>query len=291
LRKGTWPLGILLTVGVLIFDTAAVAQQPVDAIHADDSALTPVSPSPHKRVPVFGGADEFAVAAGIEYYEPEPGFDRQDRDIDIDVAQAAVAAHYREGWEFQFDGLVTRNRGTAVLSSTPPIPPPVTSNSVAIGAGPMARWDFLEINRLRFFIDSQADLILNDRPFPPHGSSYDFLLQAGGGINYRMNGHYRFEGSFRAPIYQMERDSGPRTPPGTGGDSRLEFAVPLTLTTNHCRRQSGSMVKQRRIGHGSAVLKATGRPEPARPLLIKSVSSGYRTAGICQGGWSFNWPA
>lgn len=192
-----WLLGILWAVGILLFDTAAAAQQPVDAIHADDSAPISVSPTPHKRVPVFGGADEFAVAADLEYYEPQPGFDRQDRDIDLDVAQAAVAVHYREGWEFQFDGLITRNSGTAVLSSTPPIPPPVTSNAVAIGAGPMARWDFFEVDRLRFFIDGQAALILNDRPFPPHGSSYDFLLRAGGGINYRVNEHYRLEASFR----------------------------------------------------------------------------------------------
>jgi len=176
LRKGSWLLGILWTVGVLTLDMAAVSQSPVD------SDPTPASPQPHKRVPLFGGADEFAVAADLEYYEPEPGFNRQYRDIDIDVAQVAVAAHYREGWEFQFNGLITRNRGTAVLSSSPPIPPAVVSNSVAIGAGPMVRWDFLEIERLRFFVDGQADLILNDRPFPPHGSSYDFLLRAGGGL-------------------------------------------------------------------------------------------------------------
>src|SRR5215471_3318635 len=56
--------------------------------------------SQHRRhVPIFGNADEFALATDLEYYAPQPGFDRQNRDIDLQMAHLAVAAHMRQGWE------------------------------------------------------------------------------------------------------------------------------------------------------------------------------------------------
>ncbi|MFY9676179.1 MAG: hypothetical protein WAK13_17095 [Terriglobales bacterium] len=154
-------------------------------------------PKPHRHIPVFGGANEFALETDLQYYEPAPGFDRQNRDIDLAVVRAALAAHFREGWEFQFDVQALRARGTAILSSTPPIPPPVPSNAVALGAGPGARWNFLQFSRCRLFLDAQGDLILNDRPFPTHGSSYDFFLRAGGGLSIRLNDSYWLEPDFR----------------------------------------------------------------------------------------------
>src|SRR5271163_1230066 len=76
------------------------------------------SPAPRIRFPVFGGADEFARVTDLQYYEPERGFDSHYRDITLLVARAALAAHFRQGWEFQFDALVLRASGTAILSSS-----------------------------------------------------------------------------------------------------------------------------------------------------------------------------
>lgn len=149
--------------------------------------------APQKHIPVIGGADEFALETDLQYYEPEPGFNREDRDIDLQVARAALAAHFRQGWEFQFDLLAIRARGTAIVSSTPPIP----SNSLALGSGPLARWNFLQFSRYRLFVDGEGDLILNDRPFPTHGTSYDFFLRAGGGASVRVSDSYWVESAFR----------------------------------------------------------------------------------------------
>jgi len=154
-------------------------------------------PKPQIHIPVLGTPNEFALITDLEYYEPEPGFNRQDRDINLQVARAALAAHFRQGWEFQFDVLAIRARGTAILSSTPPIPPPVPSNALAVGAGPLARWNVLQFSRWRLFMDAQGDLILNDRPFPPHGTSYDFFLRAGGGVSVRVSDRYWVESAFR----------------------------------------------------------------------------------------------
>jgi len=157
----------------------------------------PSQPDPRRHIPVFGSADEFSLDTDLQYYEPEPGFDRRDRDIDLQVARAALSAHFRQGWEFQFDVLAIRARGTAILSSSPPIPPPVPSNALAVGAGPMVRWNFLQFSCFRLFIDGQGDLILADRPFPPHGSSYDFFLRAGGGMNIKVSDSFWLESAFR----------------------------------------------------------------------------------------------
>jgi hypothetical protein len=160
-------------------------------------APQPLQPKPQIHIPVLGTPTESALITDLEYYEPEPGFNRQDRDIDLQSARAALAAHFRQGWEFQFDLLAIRARGTAILSSTPPIPPPVPSNALALGAGPLARWNVLQFSQWRLFVDAQADLILNDRPFPPHGTSYDFFLRAGGGISVRVSDRYWLESAFR----------------------------------------------------------------------------------------------
>lgn len=146
---------------------------------------------------MLGRADEFALLTDLQYFEPEPGFDSHNRDINLLVARAALAAHFRQGWEFQFYALALRARGTAILSSTPPIPPPVPSNALALGVGPLARWNFLQFSRCRLFVDGEGDFILNDRPFPSHGTSYDFFLRAGGGVSVRVSDSYWVESAFR----------------------------------------------------------------------------------------------
>jgi hypothetical protein len=55
----------------------------------------------------------------------------------------------------------------------------------------------MQFSRWRLFVDAQGDLILNDRSFPPHGTSYDFFLRAGGGISVRVSDRYWLESAFR----------------------------------------------------------------------------------------------
>lgn len=180
---------------LLAFPPVVLAQETDNEKESQDTASSQTDPQRH--IPSFGGANEFALATDLEYYEPEPGFNRRDRDIDIEVASIALAAHFRQGWEFQFDVLAMRAHGTAILSSSPPIPPAVPSNAVALGVGPVARWNVLQFSRWRLFVDAQGDVILNDHPFPPHGTSYDFFLRAGGGVSVRVSNRYWVESAFR----------------------------------------------------------------------------------------------
>ncbi len=125
---------------------------------------------------MFGHADEFALATSFDYYEPEPGFNRQNRDIDLQVASIALAAHMLHGWEFQFDGVALRAHGYRT-PSTGGLTPEIPSNAAALGGGPLARWDFLQFSRLRSFVEAEGDFILFDRPWPALGTVNDFFLR------------------------------------------------------------------------------------------------------------------
>jgi hypothetical protein len=153
--------------------------------------------NPLQGVPVLRRAREFSLTGAFDYYEPEPGFNRRDRDIGIQALRGAIAAHYESGWEFQFDALAFRAAGTAILSSTPPIPPAVASDALGAGAGVTARWTILDFDRFRFFVDGAGDLILIDRPFPPHGSIYDFFLHPAVGVGARVSDSYWIEAAAR----------------------------------------------------------------------------------------------
>src|SRR5262249_30692418 len=52
-----------------------------------------VQPEQHRHIPLFGHADEFALSGDVEYYAPLDGFNRQNRDIDLQVASFDLAAH------------------------------------------------------------------------------------------------------------------------------------------------------------------------------------------------------
>lgn len=177
------------------------AQQPGEAqTPQSEVSAQPEEPREGKHVPIFGNADEFALTTSLEYYEPWPGFNRLNRDISLQVASVALAAHLQQGWEFQFDGLAIRARGVRTLSdvsSSTPNPPQVASNALALGAGPMARWNFLQVNRMRLFVDAEGDLIISDRPFPVRGTIYNFFLHAGGGVSLRVSDSYWIESAFR----------------------------------------------------------------------------------------------
>lgn len=149
----------------------------------------------HRHVPVFGNADEFALATGFDYYEPEPGFNRQNRDIDLQVASIALAAHMLQGWEFQFDGVALRAHGYS-RPSTGGLTPKIPSNAAALGVGPLGRWNFLQFNRLRSFVEAEGDFVLFDRPWPALGTINDFFLRVGGGVAVRVSDSYWIESVF-----------------------------------------------------------------------------------------------
>lgn len=155
----------------------------------------PAQPTTRRHVPVFGGADEFALSADLQYYEPLPGFNRQNRDIDQQVGTVAVAAQFPHGWEFQFEGLALRAHGYR----TPPnggSSPAIPSSAAGIGFGPVARWNFLQFSRFRSFVEAGGDFILFDRPWPTYGTINDFRLRAGGGVSVRVSDSYWIESTF-----------------------------------------------------------------------------------------------
>jgi hypothetical protein len=150
-----------------------------------------------KHVPILGDLADVALVTDLQYYRPEPGFDRYNRDIDLQVARAALAAHFWSGWEFQVDAIAVRADGTRTLTSSVPNPSPVPSDALAFGAGPLARWNVLQFPRWRLFVDAQGDLILADRPFPARGTIYDFFLHGGGGISFRVSQSFWLETAYR----------------------------------------------------------------------------------------------
>jgi len=158
--------------------------------------LQPVAqPEQHRHIPVFGSADEFALSGDVEYYAPLDGFNRQNRDIDLQVASLALAAHMPYGWEFQFEGLALRAHGFRTLPSGAPSPQ-IPSSAQASGAGPLARWNFLQFSRFRSFVEAEGDFLLFDRPWPTFGTINNFFLRAGGGVAVRLSASYWIESTF-----------------------------------------------------------------------------------------------
>jgi hypothetical protein len=183
---------------------------------AQETSSPPSARAPQRHVPVFGGADEFALAGGAEYYTPQPGFDRENRDIDVQLARIAAAAHLPQGWELQFGALLFRAHGTRTEASLAASPPQVASNAAGVGAGPLVRWNFLQFSHCRLFLDAEGDLLLADRPFPEHGSSYDFFLHTGGGISVWMSDTYWLESAFHFSHISNGQGFGPGNPTWQG---------------------------------------------------------------------------
>jgi hypothetical protein len=167
----------------------AFAQNTEPQASSQDASPQPQQP---KRGPFFN-VDEFAFQSQIEYYAPLAGFDRQNRDIDIQLTRVALAAHLPSGWEFMFDAFGFHADGNRTEPSNPTL---VESNAVGVGAGPMVRWNFLQLSRLRLFLNADGSLLLADRPFPQRGAIYDFFLRAGGGVSVRVSDSYWIESAF-----------------------------------------------------------------------------------------------
>lgn len=152
-------------------------------------------PAQPRHVPIFGNADEFAIGGDVEYYEPLPGFNRENRDIDLQVSTLALAAHMGNGWEFQFDGLALRAQGYRTLPNGAPTPQ-IRSDALGLAGGPLARWNFLQFSRFRPFVEAEGNFILFDRPWPTLGTVNDFFLRAGGGVSVRVSKSYWIEPTF-----------------------------------------------------------------------------------------------
>jgi hypothetical protein len=80
MRRAGLPASVVGVWFALILCLPAIAQ--------DSPELAPTEP---RRIPVFGNADEFAVLSDFEYYDPQPGFDRQNRDMDLQVSTISLA--------------------------------------------------------------------------------------------------------------------------------------------------------------------------------------------------------
>ncbi len=183
---------VVAASSLLALAASGFGQDPADSSPQPQST---VHPEQRRHVPVFGNAEEFALSGDVEYYAPLDGFNRQNRDIDLQAATIAVAAHMRHGWEFQFNGLVLRANG----HRTPPSgvsEPQIPSSAQALGGGPLARWNFLQLSRFRPFVDAGADFVLFDRPWPTYGTINNFFLRAGGGVSVRISHSYWIESTF-----------------------------------------------------------------------------------------------
>jgi hypothetical protein len=72
---------------LLAFSPAGLGQN-----QTDEAAQT----DPPQHIPVFGSASGFAMTSDFEHHNPLPGFDRQGRDIEVQLSNIAFAAHMRQ---------------------------------------------------------------------------------------------------------------------------------------------------------------------------------------------------
>ncbi len=165
-------------------------------------------------LPILRNADETAWITSLDYYAPRPGFNRGNRDIDVENFRVTRAWHFRLGLEFQFGGLVFRASGTRTTDTSPPSLE--RSDALGLGFGPVGRWNFLQIKRLRLFGEAGPDLIFTNNPFPAGGTKYDFFLRAGGGAAFRLNESYWLEASFRWTHISNGQGIGPGNPAWLG---------------------------------------------------------------------------
>src|SRR5215469_4811848 len=183
---------VVIASCVLSLGPVGFAQESIDQSRQPQSVA---QPEQHRHIPVFGNADEFALSGDVEYYAPLDGFNRQNRDIDLQVVPIGLGAHMPHGWEFQFDGLALRAHGYRTLPSGAPSPQ-IPSSAQALGAGPLARWNFLQFSGFRSFVEAEGDFVLFNRPWPTYGTINDFLLRAGGGVAVRVSSSYWIESTF-----------------------------------------------------------------------------------------------
>jgi hypothetical protein len=160
----------------------------------------PVSASPaesakRSALPILRYADETAWLTTLDYYAPWPGFNRQNRDIDVGTFGVNRAWHFRRGLEFQFGGLGVRASGTRTID---PAPAPVErSDALGVGFDSLGRWNFFQRKQCRLFAEAEPGFTFTNNGFPSGGTQYNFFLRAGGGAALRLNRGYWLETSYR----------------------------------------------------------------------------------------------
>lgn len=147
-----------------------------------------------RGVPVLRNADENAWLANLEYYSPQPGFDRLNRDIELENFRIARAWHFPQGWEFQVGGLLFRASGTRTTNVSPP--GIERSDALGFGLSPAARWNFLQFSRVRLYGDLAPGINFTNNPFPAGGTNYSFFLRAGAGASFRLNKAFWIEAAY-----------------------------------------------------------------------------------------------
>lgn len=161
---------------------------------ASDAPCTETAQSRKHGLPILRDADETALIASFDYYSPQPGFDRRNRDIDVENFRVNLAWHFPRGWELQFGGLIFRASGTRTTNTSPPATE--RSDALGFGFGPVVRWNFLQFKRVRLFGNLGLGVNFTNNDFPAGGTKYDFLLRAGGGASFRLAESYWLEASY-----------------------------------------------------------------------------------------------
>ena len=124
-------------------------------------------------------ADDNAYLTEAEYLAPVSRSDRVDPGLIVRAYRVARVWHLPSGVEFQF--------GASIL------PGPLAS-----GLGPTIRWNVVEHDRWRLFVDGDPDLIKTGFFFLPlPGDRYNILLRVGAGASYRLDASYRLEVAYR----------------------------------------------------------------------------------------------
>src|SRR5580700_4340114 len=88
------------------------AEDQTQAPQAAPDNSAPAPPAVRRGLPILRDADERAWVVDVEYFAPQPGFNRMNRDIDVSDIRLARAWHYSNGWEFELGGMALRASGT-----------------------------------------------------------------------------------------------------------------------------------------------------------------------------------
>lgn len=175
-------------------------------------------PAPqHKtELPILRNADENSWLVNLEYYVPQPGFDRRNRDIKVSDIRVSRAWHFRWGLEFQLGAFFLRATGTRTVPSLAPGPPQEPSGAYGLGVGPVFRWNLLQVRRLRLFADGEPDVFFTNHDFPAGGSKYNFFLRAAAGPAFRLTRSFWVESRFLWAHISNDQGIGPGNPAWQG---------------------------------------------------------------------------
>lgn len=177
----------------------------------------PQSEPPHNTsLPILRNADGNSWLASLEYFVPQPGFDRRNRDIDVSDVRVSRGWHFRWGLEFQLGAFFLRATGTRAAPSLAPSPQQEPSGAYGLGIGPDFRWNFLQFRRLRLFADADPDVFFTNHDFPAGGSKYNFFLRVGAGPAFGLTKSLWVEGRFLWAHISNGQGLGPGNPAWQG---------------------------------------------------------------------------